>query len=141
MLSTTSVSPSHRPRGSPFHCLIARAQSRATVDRDDPRLVDHLEHHHHVARHLDDLVGVVVSGGEHAGRIAARDAADPRRLVLGRVGDVLQMEVAVVLRPLHHRHTAVGRVDNHRPPPLTDLVGVISEFRCGADVGRRARSG
>jgi hypothetical protein len=34
VLSTTSVSPSHLPRGSPF--LFDRgAQSRATVDRDD----------------------------------------------------------------------------------------------------------
>ena len=99
------------------------------------------KHDHHVAGHLDDLVGVVVAGREHAGGVAARDAAHPRRLVLGRVGDVLQVEVALVLGPLHHRHAAVGRIHDHRPPPRADLVVVVGELGRRADVGRRRGAG
>ena len=87
---------------------------RATVDRDDPRVVDHLVVDHHVAGRLDDLVRVVVSGREHAGRRATRDAAIPHAHELVRIAFVRAVVVARRFRFGTQRHAAVRRVDDER---------------------------
>ena len=42
VVSTTSVSPSQRPRATPMYGRCSCAGARAAVERDDARLVDHL---------------------------------------------------------------------------------------------------
>ena len=58
---------------------------RASVGRDDARLVDHLGDDDDVAGRLQNLVRVVVAGGEEASRHAACDAAVERVHELVRV--------------------------------------------------------
>ena len=66
VVSTTSVSPSQRPREMPTHCRTGW-RLRAIIERDDAHVVNHLGEDHHVARRLDDLIVGVVAGVHAAG--------------------------------------------------------------------------
>ena len=84
----TSVVPPPSVRAiSPSHCLTAAARGRRSADRNDARLVDHLQVEHDVAGRLDDLHAVVVAERKHRRGHAARDAAVPRVEVLLGIED------------------------------------------------------
>ena len=51
-----------------------RSQMPAAVQRDDPRVVDHLHQDHDVVGRLQNLIVVVVEAGHHGAGHAARDA-------------------------------------------------------------------
>ena len=60
---------------------------RASVQRDDADVVDHLDKDHHVSWRLHDLVVVVVGPREHRRSDAVHDdASHAERLVLGGIG-------------------------------------------------------
>src|SRR6185295_1269219 len=53
----------------------AFGQMRLAAERDDPRLVNHLDPDRDEPLSLDDLVRIAVDGRQHRVRISARDAA------------------------------------------------------------------
>ena len=107
--------------------LDLRRERRAAVDRDDARLVHHLEVENHVAGHLHDAHAVVVAIGHHRRGHAARDAAVPAveveigipRLRLAGSAQLLFMSAdrrlpsAVISGSL-----SVRRIDDERRLPL-----------------------
>ena len=96
---------------------LARRQ-RAAVDRDDPRLVDHLVEDDHVARRLENPVAGAVAGREDPPGHAAGDAPLPRGVVHVGVGQVDEVVVAGRAGVVAHRNPAVRRLDHHGPPAL-----------------------
>jgi hypothetical protein len=86
---------------------------------------------------ISNTMTVVVAGGKEGGRIAAGNAAHPRRFVLRRVGNVLDVVVALVFGPLQHRHATVRRFDHHRLARLAHPVGVVGELRRRIDIRAR----
>ena len=118
LVSTTSVSPSPVAARVAEPLRNARSRARARVQRNDARVVDHLDLHHHVAGRLQDQVVVVVEPGNHGAGQAAGDAAVVQVHVLpgGRRGDPPRQErVALPLRPRRERgQPAVGRIDDER---------------------------
>ena len=64
VVSTTSVSPSQRPRESPSTRRTVGGRCGRPSSGMIARVVDHLGVNHDVAARLDDLVGVVVAGRE-----------------------------------------------------------------------------
>ena len=60
VVSTTSVSLSHRPRESPSQTPHALREMRSAVERHHARFVDHLGVNDHVVAGLQDLQVVVV---------------------------------------------------------------------------------
>src|SRR4029079_13165197 len=88
-----------------------------TVNRDDPRVVDHLVEDHDVAGRLNDLEGVVVGTGDHRRtRVEAEDASIDQAQIFRVVEDA----GGRAGRPLRHlracgrraRNATVGRVDD-----------------------------
>ena len=82
----------------------------APVDGDDARLVNHLVKNNHIAGDLQNLIRVVIAGGEHAAGHAARDAAIPDAHVLPGIGVVQQIVGPLLLGPRFDWDAAVGRV-------------------------------
>ena len=79
-LPVTAVAPRPLPDVS--------GQMRPAIERNDADVVEHLGKNHHVARHLHDLVRVVVGPAKHRRTVAVhQDAAGAERFVLdGIVG-------------------------------------------------------
>ena len=94
-----------------------RRQRRTAIQRDDPRVVDHLGVNHDVAGRLDDLVGVVVAGRDDPPRHAARDAPVPHAHELGMVGAALQRLVSPGLGFGADRDPAIRGIDHERGLP------------------------
>ncbi len=89
----------------------------ATVDRDDPGVVDHLDEHDDVIRRLENLVVVVVEAGRHRTRHAARQTPVVRAEILPRIESLVGERAALVSPALGRRRgqrrvAPVGRVDD-----------------------------
>ena len=102
--------------------LDRRIRMRAAVQRDDARVVDHLDHDHDVLRRLEDLVVVVVEPRRHRPRHAARDAAVvgvelevgvEARAADGAVG-ALRGALQLLLDRRRPRQPAVRRIHDER---------------------------
>ena len=76
VVSMTSVLPSHRPRESPIYVQDIGTGVRTPVQRDHPRLMDHLVENHHVSARLDDLGSVAVDHRKYRTGHTARDATN-----------------------------------------------------------------
>ena len=93
---------------------------RAVVERNDARLVDHLQQQHHVVRRLEDLVVRVVDVRNHGDGQRAGDAALPRVAIEPRIGlaaslaRVLAVDQPPLRRRQQRRDATVGRVDDQR---------------------------
>ncbi len=93
------------------------------VQRDDPRVVDHLEIDHHIARPLHDLDAVVVAERQHRGGEAAGDAAVPaveiRHPVIGLAPDPARPAGRVQARAFlgQRRQAAIHGIDQQRGAP------------------------
>ena len=83
--STTSVFPLPVTTRVPIPLAGSLVEVRAVVDRNDPRVVDHLAVQHDVPWRLKDQRSVVVRGGHHHAEYTPRNAAVPRFHVLVRV--------------------------------------------------------
>ena len=156
--SSSSRRPASRPpsgrRELPVRLRTLRRQMRTSVERDDARLVDHLDQNHHVSRRLHDLIVVVVGAGSMGG--PARSMTMQRtleRLILHGVGRATHALSRLGTRP---RSASVPPLSSEEVCPfggstISDvrrfsasaaLVAVQSELReVVVDVGDRARLG
>ena len=140
VVSTTSVSPSQRPRESPSHCVGALRQVRPAVERDDARLVDQFLKHDDVAGRLEDLVVAAVPAADAVP--AARDAPRPQAEIGVAVGrSALAPFSALGREPRlrfgrEWRDPAVGRIGDERRSrqrfPLVAPERVVCPWIAGA---------
>ena len=112
---------------------------RSLVERDDPRVVDHLGVDDQVLGALQDVVIAVVAGKE--ARHAERDAPFAQTTVRPRVGGVIRQTRELASQSLfggrrHGGQPAVGRIDDERravvdvaldQPDLTVVAGGLIE--------------
>ena len=115
MVSTTRVFPSQRPRESPSHWRIPPGRVRAAVDRDDPRLVDHLDLNGDVSGRLEDLVVVVIEVGNHLDRHRPGNAPLPTVAVEPGIA------FAPPLARLLASHEPRDRFRRHRDPSVRGI--------------------
>ena len=140
-VSTTSVSPSHQPRESPFHWRMSSVRRSRPVDRDDAHVVDVLDADRHGVRRLEDLVGVVVARRDRRHAVVG-DAAVPVAPVEMRVGRMLRPIGPLGLgrrRGLRGDGQApVRRIDDERRPQIgTHPAAVEPEGVVRAHAARR----
>ena len=156
VVSTTSVSPSQRPRESPPYCRMASGTCGTPVERDVADVVDVLLQDDHEVRVLQDVVVVVVAGRERRDA-AVPDAAVPEVELLVAVGrrvppshrpPVVRLRRRQPCRDLRRDvgEPTVRRVDDHRRAPGRDhrrpplhpevVVGADVPARLGAARGR-----
>ena len=120
VVSTTSVSPSQRPRESPSHDLRLASRCGRPSRGIDPGFVNHLGMDHDVIRRLHDLMTVVVAAGKQRAGHAARDAALPWPVMFDDVRGQGEGCVSLFHRLRPQRDSAVRRIHDHRRPPGTD---------------------
>ena len=111
VVSTTSVSPSHRPMESPIHVRTLAGRC-LPFEPHDARVVHHLDEDHHRVLRLHDLVVVVVQQRDHRrsrARAERQDAALAERAHLRTVGSAAAA-VATPERGHALRHALLARV-------------------------------
>ncbi len=131
-----------------------RIQPRPPVERDHPRLVDHLVLNDDVAGELEDLRAHVVAGGQHRGEQAARDApvVGPEvgegleRMLRHDVGEVVPVGAAHDVLALlalrgHRRQPAVGGIDDERRLALRQPALTPMRRRARAHAAARRAAG
>src|SRR5262245_25361829 len=74
--------------------------------------MNHFRENHYVVARLDDLIAVVVAGGEERGR-TSRDATIPGAQVLVRI-EIVDVELALFFRRGQNWEPAVRRIDDQR---------------------------
>ena len=135
VVSTTRVSPSHRPRELPSHWRTSDGSASRPVHRYDPHVVHHLVEQHHVARRLEDLHVVVVAARQHR-----RPGAEAEQAPLGhpaRLGAVLvEAAHAHPHRVAAARAVRLGRRLGRRRQRRQPAVGRVHEQR---RLGQRRR--
>ena len=139
VVSITSVVPSKRPRAVAHVGAHRAGEVRPSVERDDPRLVDHLVGDGHHAGPLHDAVGVAVDGRHHRAGQAARDAAVVEAAVFPRVGLTAALarlgargRAGPRLRR-ERRDAAVGRID-HEPGAAVVRLDVLEPVQRAAQL-------
>ena len=112
------------------------------IYRDHAGVVNHFRHDHHVAGALQDLIRVVVSGGEHPPGDAARDAAVPNAHVLVGIADVRQVVIALGLGGRLHGNFSIRRIHHQRSLPRANHLGarIEPDLVVGAHVARGGRT-
>ena len=140
VVSTTSVSASQCARAVAEVAAHRCGRVRTAVERDDPRVVNHLLLDRDVLRRLHDQEVVVVAAGQL--RHAARDTALGKVALLGVVVAIVAARGASLAPPLafrrERRHPAVRRIDDERGL-LEQTAFLPPELVVGARVAVRRR--